>query len=343
MCLKGATCLYRHTTPDVDEAASDDTFDSDLSGSSDTDESPSTEDERSTKKSRKCIRFWYGSGCRREASECFYAHEDLQHIGVCEYWFNEKECPHGSTCPYKHSETIRALEFEDNPRNQNIFYDPAENSYNRRTDSEKRYALITKLRTPPSLDVLPRMNSGRGNIELIYTPEREKAYSYGDKMCQTSKLYQQAVDQQDHAKAKKLEQEIRILARKMKEAHAVASQKIFDICNSDTLRKMKFIDVHGQHIGEAKHHIKQWLESFHSSGPKVVYIVTGAGRHSKKEAASKGQLRPAIRNYLEQMFVTHETSVYGDDSKGVFAIIFCIHHYTPNHHCMLCPFFVPKK
>ncbi|KAI9493171.1 hypothetical protein BDB00DRAFT_824674 [Zychaea mexicana] len=341
-CSNDTACLYMHRPQDRIDVK----YICELPDLSDEDEdnvsmSSSLEDESAmtSEKIRKCSHFWYGAGCTRKSSVCRYAHEDLQYVSTCYYWQNKKECPSGSACAYKHGESPRELEWDDNAR-KDIFAKSPPSSSLQQTASGQRAMWLNKLRTPPSPETLPRVASGSENNELRYKSMRAQAFKYGEKMNMETERAAKARQEGNQEEAETHECRALEYSRWMNREHAKASQAIFNACNSDPRHRSRFIDLHGQHVTEAKQHIKRWFDDFQKQRD-VVYIVTGAGRHSRKNAVNKGQLRKAIQEYLENMYMCHETHVHGDDSGGVFAVLFCVHEYTSKHsrQCLKCPYY----
>ncbi|KAI9277274.1 hypothetical protein BDA99DRAFT_495339 [Phascolomyces articulosus] len=90
-CFNGDACLYMHEDRDsaVEQVANEqqefnDEDDDNVSMASYEDESNIFTAE--TKRTRKCMHFWFGEGCTRESDKCRYAHEDLRYVSTCYYW-----------------------------------------------------------------------------------------------------------------------------------------------------------------------------------------------------------------------------------------------------------------
>ncbi|KAI9277275.1 hypothetical protein BDA99DRAFT_130523 [Phascolomyces articulosus] len=194
-----------------------------------------------------------------------------------------------------------------------------------------------KLLTPPSPETLPRITSGNERNERRYTSLRSHAIKWGKKMNEETERASKAKQEGRLEDAESHEKRAYEYSGRMRRENAKASQAIFNECNNPKNRN-RFIDLHGQHIAEAKQHIKRWFDDFQTQRD-VVYIVTGAGRHSRNKnnntTTKKGQLKEAIQDYLKRLYQYNETNVYGDDMGGVFAVLFCIHEY-PSKHSRKC-------
>lgn len=140
------------------------------------------------------------------------------------------------------------------------------------------------------------------------------------------------------SEAEEHEKIARYYAKQMKAEHAKASQKIFEECNRGNPRK-KYIDLHGQHVDEALQYIQQWFAEFQDQRD-IVYIITGAGRHSR--GIKGGKLRPAVEEYLQSRYMMRECSVHDDytNSGGIYAVWYCVHKFvsSPSRTCIYCSF-----
>ena len=98
----------------------------------------------------------------------------------------------------------------------------------------------------------------------------------------------------------------------MKDLHAKASQKIFELRNPGVTELINggSIDLHGLHVEEALHILEQLLSK--ATGQLTYfYIITGTGHHSWE---GKSKLLPAILGFLDEFGCTWID--YSTDKRG---------------------------
>ena len=204
--------------------------------------------------------------------------------------------------------------------------------------------LVKQLNRPARI---PWFETG-DSVTQLYRTERRHAHQCWAQMRCYYQIAQKCYRRQDWANARWYAQEARYYRTRMKELHHQASRRIFAQRNQEDAL---FIDLHGMHVDEARASTLQWFHSMVRSGYRgIVYVVTGIGHHSRplhrQQQLNKnnGKLRPAIAMFLKSIYRCEETSVYGDDKGGVFAVYLCSHRFLPSsllpdrRICLYCKF-----
>jgi len=158
---------------------------------------------------------------------------------------------------------------------------------------------------------LPWLQTGT-HVHHLYMEKRQEAIQCG---LLRNRLFARAASyylKGDGGKARAYSNEARRLNNDMRELHRIASQQIFEQRNQNEA----YLDLHGLHVDEALRLVEERLQSIQHG---ILYVVTGTGHHSQ---GSKGQLQPALRQWLDQHqpYTWAETSIRGDSKRGVFAI-----------------------
>jgi DNA-nicking Smr family endonuclease len=113
-----------------------------------------------------------------------------------------------------------------------------------------------------------------------------------------SKYYDEAKaahDAGDGAKAKELSAKGKEEGRLMEEASLKAARAIFKGKNKD--QPEDTIDLHGQHVNEAKLIVQEEIEAARKKKLAELKIIIGAGHHSDKDGPKVG---PAVKKMLEE-------------------------------------------
>lgn len=202
--------------------------------------------------------------------------------------------------------------------------------------------LVKQLNRPARI---PWLETG-DPVTQLYRTERRHAHQCWAQMRYYYQIAQKCYRRQDWANARWYAQEARYYRTRMKELHHQASRRIFAQRNQEDAL---FIDLHGMHVDEARASTLQWFHSMLRDGYRgIVYVVTGIGHHSRplhrQQNKNNGKLRPAIAMFLKSIYRCEETSVYGDDKGGVFAVYLCSHRFIPSsllpdrRICLYCKF-----
>lgn len=203
--------------------------------------------------------------------------------------------------------------------------------------------LVKQLNRPARI---PWLETG-DPVTQLYRTERRHAHQCWAQMRCYYQIAQKCYRRQDWANARWYAQEARYYRTRMKELHHQASRRIFAQRNQEDAL---FIDLHGMHVDEARASTLQWFHSMLRDGYRgIVYVVTGIGHHSRplhrqQQQQQQGKLRPAIAMFLKSIYRCEETSVYGDDKGGVFAVYLCSHRFIPSsllpdrRICLYCKF-----
>ena len=119
----------------------------------------------------------------------------------------------------------------------------------------------------------------------------------------------------EHKKAKKLSKEARKCCEKMEEANWNAAKAILKPQRS---KEIGILDLHGLYLEEAKAATDQFLDHWNSipekSRPESVQIITGAGKHSRREGY------PVIRPEVEKILKERDLEYVMMKGDGAFLV-----------------------
>lgn len=143
-----------------------------------------------------------------------------------------------------------------------------------------------------------------------YHDLREEAQELARKRNELYKRANQAFENGQGAYAHELVQRSKELNSLMREAHQSAMVATFNSLNPEFLNPLwKSIDLHGLHVDEALRVVKMAIHAKKRQGHRVLYIITGAGKHSDH---SRARLKPAVENFLRSKGLVHTHKNHGE-------------------------------